>query len=90
MSVSWLAQFSMREDQSIRTDVVVKTDKFSSELCYNLVLVPRSNSKKHIPFPPFMMTHICEPTHLSMSSADDQRMYAQCLRFALTKRKEVF
>jgi hypothetical protein len=43
------------------------------------VLAPRPLRHVDLPFPPFMMTQICEPTHLSMSSGRGQwaRMLAR-------------
>jgi hypothetical protein len=37
-----------------------------------------------------MMTQICEPTHLSMSSADSECLDIQQRRFNLTEWEEVF
>lgn len=49
------------------TDIVIKTKQLACEFFYmlaNQIAVTQSVS----PLPPFIMTQICEPTHLSMSS----------------------
>jgi hypothetical protein len=58
---------------AILTDVVVEANQLSCELCFSLAK-PVSLPLRHVdlPFPPFMMTQICEPTHLSMSSGRHQ------------------
>lgn len=52
------------------TDVVVKPDQGTAELCAPNVSMPASTVSGHEnqPLSPFIITHIREPTHLSMSS----------------------
>lgn len=53
-----------------RTDVIVKADEGSGELCECLVLMswPKGLEEQAIPLSPFMTTQMRDPTHLSMSS----------------------
>lgn len=51
------------------TDVVIKANEFAGEFCLLFSNVPLQMLHV-VPFPLFMMTHICEPTHLSMSSVE--------------------
>lgn len=68
------------------TDVVVKAYKLAGEL-YGLLIRHLLFVSEFIPFPPFMMTHICEPTHLSMSSARMSEMMCSNSYAVPTERK---
>jgi hypothetical protein len=58
---------------AILTDIVVEAYQLSRELCLSLAVhAPLPQPDIDLPLPPFIMTHICEPTHLSMSSGRRQ------------------
>jgi len=56
----------------VRTDVVVEAQECAAEFCGKCWLLRpmRKECSGHhgLPLSPFMITHIREPTHLSMSS----------------------
>lgn len=71
-TVSMFPPAAIIEYKAVLTDVVVKANKGSAKLCSNVSM--RLSASQFIiqacrvPFSPFIMTHILDPTHLSMSS----------------------
>lgn len=57
--------------KEIRTDVVIKPEQGTGELCQRVsASLAARPARLYSPLSPFMITHIREPTHLSISSIE--------------------